>query len=321
MALGIEGKGLFFGRNKIKPLGIRSERFGMTHYFRIVAKDIKENDKDLISGLCFEFGAAGVSEVLDFEQMSATYEPTILEKECSDLEIYFEKHPENFISNFKLKFPQYNLEINEEENKDWMEEWKKDFKAFFLAGEYWVVPSWLEVPAEAKKHILIDPGMAFGTGTHETTKLASEIICDHMDSWKESIGSCIDVGTGTGILAFLVNREITAEVYATEIDPVARVVARENALKNNCNINIPDYQIEDFEQSFDLVIANIIDGVLLNIKPHLIKACNPNSYMILTGILQERDENFITKFMEESEMEIIERRSKNEWIGYLLKKK
>lgn len=294
----------------------------MSSYFEVIFEGVHKDLEDELSGICFEHGAQGVMENLDFHQMRDDYAPELIPKDFKVIVAYFEEKPSSeFIKIFETKFTDIKVSLKEEESKDWLEEWKKDFVAFSLAGDYWVVPSWLEAPAEAKKYLSIDPGMAFGTGTHETTQLASELLWERKDKEFQSLESTLDVGTGTGILAMIARAEFSERVVTTEIDADARVVARENFAKNNFkDIELPDYQIEDVNETFDLVIANIIDGVLTKLKSELIRCTNQGGYLILTGILQERDKAFIDGFLKDTNLEILERKVKGEWVGYLLKK-
>ena len=103
----------------------------------------------------------------------------------------------------------------------------------------------------------------------------------------------IDVGTGTGILAMLAEALGLKKIQATEIEPLARLVAKENVQQNKSSvIQVLDYQIEDVDLEYDIVVANIIDGVLINIQQDLKRLCRPGGYMVLTGILEEREAGF-----------------------------
>src|SRR5690606_30883697 len=110
------------------------------------------------------------------------------------LDIYFAERPaREFLEEVQSRFPQIQIGVSAEVERDWLAEWKKSWQPFRVAGPYWIVPSWCERPTEAEEVISIDPGMAFGTGTHETTRLVAEELL--------KIGrqpSLLDVGTGTG---------------------------------------------------------------------------------------------------------------------------
>jgi ribosomal protein L11 methyltransferase len=211
-------------------------------------------------------------------------------------------------------------EIIEEAHKDWLEEWKKGFKPFPLVGPFWVVPSWFEAPAEAEIPLAIDPGMAFGTGTHATTQMAAALL--HR-VFKKTEGAkakqVIDVGTGTAILAILARLSGAERVVGIDIDPEATRVARENIERNQVSgVEVQDLLLEEVRESFDLVVANIIDGVLLNLKQDLVRVLKYDGKMILTGILEERENQFIDEFLQGTDLKIELRLAKDEWVGFLL---
>src|SRR5690606_28130790 len=112
-------------------------------------------------------GASGVTEALAFSQPDLTYDPTVVNVSAHEMDVFFQSQPEqNFFDGLRNYSAGISWNIFEEEHKDWLEEWKKGFKPFKLVGDFWVVPSWLQAPPEAKRSVSIDPGMAFGTGTH-----------------------------------------------------------------------------------------------------------------------------------------------------------
>lgn len=278
--------------------------------------------EDIVTGHSFECGATGVTEALAFTQPDLTYDPDILRVKAHDLDVYFTERPGcEFFDKLIEWMPNLKWEIREEENKDWLAEWKKGFVPFQLVGPYWVVPSWHEAPPEALKPLKIDPGMAFGTGTHATTKMAAYFVHKLGSSLKKDQSySLIDVGTGTGILAMLARQEGIETVVGVEIDPEARRVAKENIKLNGLeDIEISDLTIEQVDDQYDFVVANIIDGVLIKIKDELLRVLKPGGQIFLTGILTERDDDFFAEFIETSELKVVRRIEKDEWVGYWLK--
>jgi ribosomal protein L11 methyltransferase len=216
-------------------------------------------------------------------------------------------------------YPQIKWEVLEEAQKDWLEEWKKGFKPFQLVGPYWVVPSWEKAPLEAQVALHIDPGMAFGTGTHATTQLAAAFIHRFFQKLQSQKSvSVLDVGTGTAILAILASLAGAENVLGIDVDPEACRVARENLLRNpEANqVKISDQLIEELRESYHLVVANIIDGVLLKIKNDLLRVMKPNGHIIVTGILEERENQFLDEFLKDSDLKIERRLVKDEWVGY-----
>ncbi|UOF00989.1 50S ribosomal protein L11 methyltransferase [Bdellovibrio reynosensis] len=294
-------------------------------YFRVRLSQVPADLEDIITTHCFESGASGVTEALHFTQPDLTYDPTILHVRSHEMDVFFQETPsQEFFDGLKNLDAQIRWTINEEENKDWLAEWKKGFKPFKLVGDFWVVPSWLTPPPECKHAIYIDPGMAFGTGTHATTQMMAFFIHKLAEKYPKQIAdwALLDVGTGTAILAMLAQMSGFGLVTGIEIDPEARRVARDNVKLNKLNdIDVPETQIEDMRQQYDVVVANIIDGVLINIKKDLMKVLRPGGHMLLTGILEERDNHFFEKFIEGSGLTVIRRLEKDEWVGYWVQSK
>jgi ribosomal protein L11 methyltransferase len=293
-------------------------------YFRVRLSHVSTPLEQEITNFCFSHQALGISEVLSFTQPDLTYDPSLISRRLLDLDIFFEKKPsEDFFSELQKNFSDIRVSTSEEENKDWLAEWKKGFVPFKLVGKTWVVPSWLEKPAEAEHEIRIDPGMAFGTGTHATTKMASYFV--HKLAGENSVAvknwSLLDVGTGTAILAILAEKLGYGLITGVEIDVEARRKARENCeLNQTSNIEILEKQIDEINAQYDVVVANIIDGVLIKIQRDLLKVTKPGGYLFLTGILQERDDLFFTKFIENNPLKVIKRIQKDEWVGYWVRK-
>lgn len=278
--------------------------------------------EDVVTGHCFEFGATGVSEALSYSQPDLTYEADIVKVKAHDMDVFFDKSPEKeFFDQILAWIPHAKWEIQQEEHKDWLIEWKKGFVPFQLVGPYWIVPSWLEVPKQAEKPITIDPGMAFGTGTHATTKMAAYFVYKSGQTLKPGQDySLIDVGTGTAVLPIIAHNEGVQRILGIEIDPEARRVARENIQRNNAtDIEISDQLLEEVKEKFDFVVANIIDGVLIQLKDQLLSVLKPGGQIFLTGILVEREEVFFSQFIEKSKLKVVRRIEEDEWVGFWLK--
>ncbi|HEX7672804.1 MAG TPA: 50S ribosomal protein L11 methyltransferase [Bdellovibrio sp.] len=289
-------------------------------YFRIRLSQVPAELEDIITTYCFDSGASGVSEALVFTQPDLTYDPTVVNVRNHEMDVFFAETPnKDFFEGLHEYNTQIKWNIFEEENKDWLAEWKKGFKPFKLVGDFWVIPSWLQPPEECKHAIYIDPGMAFGTGTHATTQMMAFFIHKLAEKYKANLAdwAMLDVGTGTAILAMLAQMSGMGLTVGIEIDPEARRVARENVKLNKLDeISIPETQLEDIRDQYDVVVANIIDGVLINLKKDLMRVLKPGGHMLLTGILEERDNHFFEKFLEGSGLNVIRRLEKDEWVGY-----
>lgn len=293
-------------------------------YFRIRIHRVTETLEDIITSHAIELGSTGVSEALHFSQPDLTFDPDIIHSRFREIDVFFESQPpEDFFKYLTELDPQLTWELHEEQTKDWLEEWKKGFQSFRLVSDVWVIPSWLQPPKECRIPLFIDPGMAFGTGTHATTQVAAflihRLVRDLVKTNSEI--SLLDVGTGTAILAMLARRVGVSYVTGLEIDPEARRTARQNVERNELSdIDISDKTIEETRTQFDIVVANIIDGVLIQLKNDLFRVLKPGSYMVLSGILQERDTHFFDHFIEGAPAKVLRRIEKDEWVGYLIQK-
>ena len=120
----------------------------------------------------------------------------------------------------------------------------------------------------------------------------------------------------------LMAKELECKMTCTDIDDDARVVARENfAINDFKNIDLPDQQIESLKDTYDFVVANIIDGVLIKLKKELIDKTKVDGYLLLTGILEEREENFKREFLNDESIEIQSRVQQGEWVGFLVRRR
>ncbi len=296
-----------------------------SNYIRLLARNLRRANEEDFTYLCFDNGAQGVTEDLTFSQPEIIYDPTIVETERLDLNAYFEAHPgDEFLKELKSSFPEAEIEVITEEHQDWMENWKKGFEPFLFVEPFWIVPSWHKPPPEAKQVLLVDPGMAFGTGTHETTKLASRIIVQAWDGIAAATGGSphvLDVGTGTGILGLVCYKLGAGRVVAIDNDPEARRVARENVRLNGAEeIEVPETQLGEFKpEQFDLVIANIIDGVLVNLRDDLLRVLKPGGTVVLSGILTEREGPFLDQFLSGTSVRNRRRMTMGEWSAFQIK--
>ena len=288
----------------------------MSDYFVINIQGLAKEDEDLATGYWFECGAEGVAETLSFRQDQDDYEPILVEKDHIDIQVYFlQPPPVERVESFALQFSVQKIDVTNEMNKDWLEEWKKGFQAFALVKDIWVVPSWLEKPKEATTVIEIDPGMAFGTGTHATTQIASQLIGECLA--EKPTPSSIDVGTGSGILALLMRHLGVDRVYAYDNDDESERVFLENLEKNKATAidwveNWPELGSTDLQ----LVVANIIDGVLIELKESFMKLSRPGHRYIFTGILKEREQDFLKEMMQGWSLTLVQKIEKEEWVGF-----
>ena len=293
-------------------------------FFRLRASGIAREREDEFTDICFAMGAEGVAEDLPFEQKDLCYDPDVVETPILDVSVFFAKAPgESALLKLQSDFPEAELKLVTEQNKDWLAEWKKGFKPFLFAGDFWIVPSWCEIPPEAgtnpSRVLLVEPGMAFGTGTHETTRLAAGYTIETCEAVNPK--TLLDVGCGTGVLALVAHRLGVENVIGIDNDLEARRTARENMeLNRDTSVEIPDANIEDIHTQFDVVIANIIDGVLTRIQHELSRVLKPGGRMILSGVLVEREKEFYANFCAATGLKLLKSKSDGEWSAAVLEK-
>ena len=183
-------------------------------------------------------------------------------------------------------------------NEDWAEGWKQHFPTTRIGRRLVVRPSWEEFTAQLDDVVIeIDPGMAFGTGTHGTTRLCLEAVAAAFES-EMPPRRVLDVGTGSGILAIAAAAYGAEEILACDIDPEACAIAFENAILNRVDekISFTIAPLEELEGSFDLVLANILAEENVRLAEALVARLAPGGRLVLSGILIEKEEMVLNAF-------------------------
>ncbi|MEK6333587.1 MAG: 50S ribosomal protein L11 methyltransferase [Acidobacteriota bacterium] len=203
-----------------------------------------------------------------------------------------------------------DLKITEVIDRDWLAEWKKEWKPVEV-GRFVIAPPWSEINVAPDRLVIrIEPGMAFGTGTHETTRLCLQLVEKYFRG-----GSFLDVGTGTGILAIAAAKMFSgAPVQAVDTDPEAVKIARENARLNGVGNQI-DFQVTTVDEqtaSADLVCANLTAPVIIELLPLLLGATCGR--LILSGILDSQAE-LVAERLRDLGAASIESAQDGEWVA------
>jgi ribosomal protein L11 methyltransferase len=179
-------------------------------------------------------------------------------------------------------------------DRDWGETWKAGLGPSAV-GRVFVRPSWIDVPAPpGTVEVVLDPGMAFGTGTHPTTRLCLEALGDIL---REEPGSdVLDVGTGSGLLAIAAKKLGATRVVGTEEDPVALRVAEENACRNGVVLELRLEPPDAVPGRFPVVVANILANTLVALASALAPRIAPGGLLLLAGILAGQEEEILTAY-------------------------
>lgn len=171
------------------------------------------------------------------------------------------------------------------EDQAWERVWLKDWTSMRFGRRLWVVPSSAEPPQDPDAVVVrLDPGLAFGTGTHPTTALCLQIL----DSLPVQGHSVIDYGCGSGILGIAALKLGATRVVAVDIDEQALLATRENSIRNQVAERLSVQNVQPFLQPAYCVMANILAGPLVELAPLLTAACEPGGYLLLSGLLKQQ---------------------------------
>ena len=204
--------------------------------------------------------------------------------------------------------------------EDWAEAWKQYYKPIPL-GRVTVVPAWQEyTPAEGEAIIRMDPGMAFGTGTHETTRLVMRFLQDVIVGGER----VLDVGCGSGILSLCASKLGASFCAAYDIDPVAVRVAEENIKADGadnivCGVSDLLRSVDLSGGKYDFIVANIVADVIIRLLPDVGEYMTEAGRMIVSGIICPRAEE-VRAAIAENGFRVVEERQENDWLAILIEK-
>lgn len=199
-------------------------------------------------------------------------------------------------------------------DQDWGKNWKRFFKPFHIVDDLVIVPTWEKYsPNNGESVITMDPGMAFGTGHHSTTSLCLESIRDTLRGKKDR--TVLDVGTGTGILAMAAIRYGALRAMGIDNDPEAVDAAKENVKLNGMQdtIEITDTKIGTLPEQYDVVVANIVHDVLIDLAGGLAQVITEGGTLILSGIFAGEQCNNIQKVFTGKGLRFVRKMERKKW--------
>ena len=302
----------------------------------IYESDDLEKYKRIISDIFYNFGVTGLKieepifskDPLNFYKDEKKF--LLSENSVSayfPLNMYSEKRKEALRDIFEATFSEndeivYNLDFYEYDEDDYQNSWKKYLFVEKVSEKFVVKPTWREYEAKEDELVIeLDPGRAFGTGSHPTTSLLLKL----MEEQNFSSQSVIDIGTGSGILMIAAKLLGASEVYGTDIDEFSMEVAKENLELNK--ISLDDIKllkgnllevIDD--KKFDIVLCNILSDILVKLLDEIKYILKPNSKVLFSGIIEDKLPMVVSK-AEEIGLEVVEIRNDKEWRAvYFLNK-
>jgi ribosomal protein L11 methyltransferase len=193
-----------------------------------------------------------------------------------------------------------NARVEILEDKDWEREWMQHYQPMQFGRRLWVCPSWLEPPDPGAVNLLLDPGLAFGTGTHPTTALCLE----QLDGISLSGNTVVDYGCGSGILAVAALKLGAALALGVDNDPQALAASRDNAARNaiaaeRFQVAAPQrVELKFWARRANVVIANILAGPLVELSTTLLEFLQPNGTLLLSGLLQHQADAVCAHYAE-----------------------
>jgi ribosomal protein L11 methyltransferase len=241
-----------------------------------------------------------------------------LKQRIESLRIYLDSLAEIFP---ELERPRMETEIIHD--PDWGEAWKKYFKPIKVTRNIVIKPTWERFsPSGGDVVIDIDPGMAFGTGQHPSTRMCLEALENILlHDRSKTRWRVLDVGTGTGILGIAAAKLNDAQVLCVDTDKKAVEIALENVIINgvNARIEVRHSDITDIRDTFDLIVANITSKTLIQLRSQLQRLLDQNGYLVISGILDQDKENIETHFPA-SLFPVQQFLAEKEWICFVMRK-
>ena len=295
----------------------------MNTYFELKIK-INPEIEDILSEACFEFlpceGVVLAEETYKDLEMVSTTEGTlkVFLSEHADVSSFLKKERELLLSRgfSDEALGSWEFSLEKKENQDWSKKWKEKWDITRVSGKIVVVPDWLEYSQKPDEVVIrLEPGCAFGTGTHATTQLCMKAV----EKYLKKGDSVADIGTGSGILAICAMKFGAKSAYGCDNDETVIDVAKENAQKNGVECVFELNTADKLTAKFDFVLANILHNVLADIMPDLKNILKINGLLVLSGILDEKKQVVIDA-VKNCDLNIVEEAHLNQWTSFVVRR-
>ncbi len=210
----------------------------------------------------------------------------------------------------------WEVQIDEKENQDWSKKWKEKWGVTHVSEGIAVVPSWLNyTPKDNEVTITLDPGCAFGTGTHQTTQLCMKAI----EKYMVPNSKVADIGTGSGILAICAMKLGAQAAYGCDNDETVIDVCKDNAKINKVECTFELNTADKLNEKFDFICANILHNILAQIMGDLKNIMNNGAKMVLSGILNEKLQ-IVLDAAAKHNLKVIEIMTQDQWVAIVVEK-
>lgn len=300
----------------------------------IFDSDNIEEIQKIISDIFYGFGATG----LKIDEPLKTKNPLDFYKDEKQfimvdyaISAYFPLNPYSQKRNLMIKAEIENklnerddtvfvVDFYEHEEEDYQNSWKKYLYPEKVSSKFVVKPTWREYEAKEDELVIeLDPGRAFGTGSHPTTSLCLKLMEENIKPGN----TVIDVGTGSGILMIAAERLGATDLYGTDIDELAVESAKENLILNGISLDKAKVYLGDLievvkEKKFDVVVANILADVLLLLLKDIFKVVKENGIIIFSGIIEDKIDEVIRE-VETKGLTVTDVKREKEWCALLIK--
>lgn len=303
-------------------------------YRKIIAQFDAENidlAEELICNIFFSFNLKGVVCDVPLEEPDEGFGTNTLPKpeiysvtgflpllDSTDIILEKIRKKAALLSDLDIKV---DIKTDMVDEADWADAWKEYFEVTKITDRITIKPEWKDhEPSEDELVIHLDPGMAFGTGTHPTTAMCIKLT----ETYLTPGASFLDVGTGSGILMIAAARLGAKHLTGIDTDEIAIKVTRENLVKNDINERLYTLKCTTLDQTDDVpyhfIAANIIAQVIVDILSELSKRMTPDTTTILSGIIKERRKD-VLEALEKNNLKVVHEEVTDEWIALAVKKK
>lgn len=298
------------------------------------AENIEKCKNEIINAF-YEFGVSGVKIDEPMDRNSLDYYKNEKDFVVNELAVtaYFPKNAYSVRREIIIKerFEElfgdrddlvYNISFYDLADEDYVDNWKKYVFTTKISDRFVVKPTWRDYEKNSDELVIeLDPGRAFGTGTHPTTYLCIRL----MEKYIENSHTVIDVGTGSGILMVAANKLGAKEIWGVDIDADACEVAKENLILNgitdeNTKVLVGNLLNVVENKTFDVVVANILADVILMLLKDISKVIKKDGILILSGIIEDK-KNLVINACEKEGLELLEVQEDKEWVALSLRMK